>query len=675
MPTTNVKKRAPKHPAAAEEHPMEAPPDEMEGNLIVPGSEWEPPKMIIRPPDQVQGLTEKDLSEEHTRVLKADNPQAPDNLARFNHKEKTYKFDPTVDQTAISLSLEGLLLHVESDDLKRQKQAEDMEKEAIVKEAERRKAEGGEAEADDARGLRNQFNFSERASQTLNPGLRERGTITEPPASVEYAAIATQWEIYDSYMEDQERQKQAKDKSKAKKPAEEKDDAAGGARDSDDVVHSENLATAAKILERMANQNAFDDVTQDFKYWEDQSDFYREGEGTLLPLWKFQSERSKRKHVTTIKWNPSYDDMFAVGYGSYDFMKQGSGLICGFSLKNPSFPEFTFTTETGVMCVDWHPTHTSLLCVGLYDGTVCVYDVHQTKNLPIFQSTVKTGKHTDPVWEVCWQEEDLAKNLNFFSISSDGRVTLWTLGKNNLEFSDVMELKLVSSGQEAQADDEASLCGLAGGCCFDFNRQSEHLFVVGTEEGKIHKCSKAYNSQYLETYDSHHMAVYTVRWNHFHPNVFLSCSADWTVKVWDHTAKNPRMSYDLNNQVGDVAWTPWSSTTFAACTSDGKVHVFDLNENKNEPMCEQKVVRKAKLTKLAFNINPRSPCLLVGDDHGCVSSLKLSPNLRWTAGRGPSRGGTTARTRTGAVSGRRPRGIAADAGGTALAAVPTLPPP
>ena len=33
---------------------------------------------------------------------------------------------------------------------------------------------------------------------------------------------------------------------------------------------------------------------------------------------------------------------------------------------------------------------------------------------------MKTGKHTDPVWEVCWQEEDLAKNLNFFSISSDG---------------------------------------------------------------------------------------------------------------------------------------------------------------------------------------------------------------------------------------------------------------
>lgn len=34
---------------------------------------------------------------------------------------------------------------------------------------------------------------------------------------------------------------------------------------------------------------------------------------------------------------------------------------------------------------------------------------------------------------------------------------------------------------------------------------------------------------------AHHMAVYAVKWNHFHPKTFISCSADWTVKVWDHT--------------------------------------------------------------------------------------------------------------------------------------------
>ena len=71
------------------------------------------------------------------------------------------------------------------------------------------------------------------------------------------------------------------------------------------------------------------------------------------------------------------------------------------------------------------------------------------------------------------------------------------------------------------------------GTCFDFNKQQDYLFIVGTEEGKIHKCSKSYNNQFLDTFDAHHMAVYAVRWNTFHPKIFISCSADWTVKIWD----------------------------------------------------------------------------------------------------------------------------------------------
>lgn len=30
-------------------------------------------------------------------------------------------------------------------------------------------------------------------------------------------------------------------------------------------------------------------------------------------------------------------------------------------------------------------------------------------NRPIYTSSIKTGKHTDPVWQVHWQKEDFAK--------------------------------------------------------------------------------------------------------------------------------------------------------------------------------------------------------------------------------------------------------------------------
>lgn len=88
----------------------------------------------------------------------------------------------------------------------------------------------------------------------------------------------------------------------------------------------------------------------------------------------------------------------------------------------------------------------------------------------------------------------------------------------------------------------------------------------------------------------------------------------------------PVLSFDLRAPVGDVAWAPFSATVFAAVTDAGKVHVFDLARSRAAAACVQRVTRKARLTKLAFNA--RHPVLLVGTEHGGVVCLKLSPNLR-----------------------------------------------
>ena len=42
---------------------------------------------------------------------------------------------------------------------------------------------------------------------------------------------------------------------------------------------NKKLLKSAKILERMVNQNTYNDIAQDFKYWEDASDEFRETEG------------------------------------------------------------------------------------------------------------------------------------------------------------------------------------------------------------------------------------------------------------------------------------------------------------------------------------------------------------------------------------------------------------
>ncbi len=67
----------------------------------------------------------------------------------------------------------------------------------------------------------------------------------------------------------------------------------------------------------------------------------------------------------------------------------------------------------------------------------------------------------------------------------------------------------------------------------DFHKKDSHLFLIATEEGIVHKCSKAYSSQYLKSFKAHYMAVYRLAWNNFHDDIFITCSADWTVKIWN----------------------------------------------------------------------------------------------------------------------------------------------
>lgn len=73
----------------------------------------------------------------------------------------------------------------------------------------------------------------------------------------------------------------------------------------------------------------------------------------------------------------------------------------------------------------------------------------------------------------------------------------------------------------------------ASGSAFAFNPNNRRLYLVGTEEGKIFKCSSLYESKYLFTYDAHSMPVHKISYNRFVPSIFLSCSGDWTIKIWE----------------------------------------------------------------------------------------------------------------------------------------------
>ena len=81
---------------------------------------------------------------------------------------------------------------------------------------------------------------------------------------------------------------------------------------------SKRILRSAKVLERMLNLNTFDEIAQDFRFseitvfivfrfWEDQSDEFKDIDGSLLPLWKFSFEAAKNLEITSLCWNPKYE--------------------------------------------------------------------------------------------------------------------------------------------------------------------------------------------------------------------------------------------------------------------------------------------------------------------------------------------------------------------------------
>lgn len=355
------------------------------------------------------------------------------------------------------------------------------------------------------------------------------------------------------------------------------------------------------------------------------------------------------RSVTAMVWNKINQDILAVGYGKLDSfvdnLKPGEavdeeaegGLVLFWSLRNPEYPEKVLRTPRPVTALEFSRLSPMLLAVGLQSGDVSVFDVRNDGadwGVPLETSSgmpVGTG-HTEAVWQVKWVPKGNDRLESLVSISSDGRVMQWNI-KKGISVSCLM--KLARSGKN-----DAWISRQASGMCFDFCPDDSSTYIVGTEEGTIHKCSVSYSEQYLETFTPHHGPVYQVKCSPKWPQVFLTCSADWSLGLY-HTQVTQRPIFNMKAAgedfaITDVAWCPDNSTVFAAVTQSGKLQIWDLSVSCLDPVVsvdttgDDKVKNKKKKEKkkeeeidpeTGLPVNPSSAPILPpqplrhGDEH------------------------------------------------------------
>ena len=183
----------------------------------------------------------------------------------------------------------------------------------------RKDGEGiNELEIDSYRSMRNKLTYCERASETSHKNIIQRDVETKKLNRINHDGMFHQWDLFDSYMAtfiQNLEKKRIEEEIKMKGSATEK---------KRKEYHGENLSRpsllkALKLLERQIMQIKNQDKYLFYREW-NKFDDSQESSKMLYMLLSFpQNARIKNRAVTALTWNTKFEDLFAVGYGSYDF--------------------------------------------------------------------------------------------------------------------------------------------------------------------------------------------------------------------------------------------------------------------------------------------------------------------------------------------------------------------
>ncbi|NWX31591.1 WDR78 protein, partial [Notiomystis cincta] len=351
---------------------------------------------------------------------------------------------------------------------------------------------------------------------------------------------------------------------------------------------------------------------------------------SLELLWSYRCDLTSGHSVSSMAWNKVNPDLLAVGYREFVSQDQKKGLACCWSLKNPMWPERIFHCEHGVTAVDFSLAKPHLLAVGLASGRVAIYDVRSRNDAALLDSSTSLNEHKGPVWQLRWMEQDRGatggdRKERLMCISGDGRMTQWFI-QQRLDCSDVMKIKRTESGKkklpgERERKSEAPLSQQAAGMCFDFHPEDTDIFLAGTEEGHIYCCSCSSKGQILGTYRGHKGPVYKVAWNPSSTDMFLSCSADWSILLWHRDSHTPLITFtSVTAFVHDIKWAPKSAFIFAA-VNERRVEIWDLTVSIFQPVLSCAASPEGNLCSILFARN--AECLLLGDSCGQVGVWQL----------------------------------------------------
>ncbi|GFS50601.1 cytoplasmic dynein 1 intermediate chain 1 [Trichonephila inaurata madagascariensis] len=449
--------------------------------------------------------------------------------------------------------------------------------------------------------------------------------------------------------EDKEAEVKQKEEEEKKKPSDLSDEEKLVLMRSDNFRHF--IDRSSRIIERALYQDV--DIFIDYTGVQEESES-DDHSGMSLSLNRcFHDDHwSKNRTVTSFDWSTQFPELLCASYNQnedaphqpdgicliwntrfkkttpeYVFHCQFPELLCASYNQNEdaphqpdgicliwntrfkkTTPEYVFHCQSPVTTACFAKYHPNLVIGGTYSGQIVLWDNRSNKRTPVQRSPLSAIAHTHPVYSICMVGSENAHNL--VTISTDGKCCTWSVDMLSAP-QDTIELN-----QQKQSRTVAVTC-------MAFPNDEYNNFVVGSEDGIVYSaCRHDSKSGIVESFESHQGPITAISTHKSRgpidfPDLFLTSSFDWTIKLWSLKKGQPLHSFEHNSDyVFDVSWSPIHPALFACVDGLGNLDIWNLNCDSELPTVGTLIDGSPALNRVSWTHSGQQ--VAVGDSLGKI---------------------------------------------------------
>ncbi|KAI5641765.1 WD repeat-containing protein 78 [Phthorimaea operculella] len=347
---------------------------------------------------------------------------------------------------------------------------------------------------------------------------------------------------------------------------------------------------------------------------------------TMKSLWTFECNETLNRPITGICFNPKNPEILAVAHGKFAYAEKLSGIVAIWCTKNPVTTERLYRFETPVTAVSFSIKKPNWLAVAFANGEILILDIISYDIKIVAKSKRDTNPSFEPIWTANWVTQETGEEY-VMTAGQDGRISRFTSTKTH-EFICTPMMRISSVEGKMKGLDTPKACIKAdvpiirypAALCVKWHATINHIYLVGTDEGCIHRCSTHYHNQHMDVSKAHSGPIYSMIISPFMPQLMVTCGADNAIRLWIEGMDDVIMTLNCPAAVYDIAFCPINSTILIAA-SGNVLSVWDLRRRTHAPCTEYSFPAHVLLTYVKFSDSGDN--LFVADTTGRVYTFHL----------------------------------------------------